>query len=90
MRLDARKGDVDWSVYDAKRCCMVKHVVWLDDETATWAELVIVKRRPFLELILRQEDRITIYPSRRLVIFNGIDGVEDEQVRDEQPIGVPA
>ena len=92
MRLDARKGDVGWPCYDAKRCCMVDHVVWIDDQTATWCELVKRADPPFIDEIVRQEERITIYPSRRLVIFNGIKGADDEedQVTSGTPVEVPA
>jgi hypothetical protein len=76
MRLDARKGDTGWQVYDAKRCRKLEFVVWLDNSDATWGEFDDnVPGR----VIVRQEDRITIYQSRRLVIFNEIDGVNDEQ-----------
>jgi hypothetical protein len=79
MRLDARKGDTGWPCYDAKRCCMVEGVLWVDDATARWCQLVRVPGPPFIAEVDHQEDRITIYPTRRIVIFNEIEGVGDEQ-----------
>jgi hypothetical protein len=79
MRLDANNGDRDWPCYDARHCCMVPYVLWVDDATATWGQLVKRMGPPFLEEVVRKENRITIYQSRRLVVFNEIDGVNDEQ-----------
>ena len=76
MRLDARKGDIGWPCYDAKRCRMVPLVVWVDDADATWGEWV---RDPFPNTRTHQENRITIYPSRKLVIFNEVDDDVEEQ-----------
>lgn len=82
MRLDAHKGDRDWSCYDAKRCRMVKDAVWVDDSDATWGMAVL--RPPNLDIDTVQEERITIYPSRKLVVFNEIDdqGAKDESEAD--------
>lgn len=79
MIIDARKpGNYCWTVYDAKRCQSVKNVVWVNDETAQWAGYI----KPYvvvghdLLLTIQQEDRITIYPEKRLVIFNEIETEE--------------
>ena len=36
MRLDARKGDTGWNVFDVPRCAEVKCCVWVDSDTATY------------------------------------------------------
>jgi hypothetical protein len=79
MRLDARQGDTGWPCYDAKRCRMVENVLWVDDQTARWGEMKTIYWD-----VEHQEERITIYPSRRLVIFNQVDDSHDagEQVAD--------
>lgn len=87
MRLDAHKGDCDWNCYDAKRCRMVKDAVWVDDSDATWWRAVL--RPPNLDVDTVQEERIKIYPSRKLVVFNEIDGVADEQDQVADVIAQP-
>jgi hypothetical protein len=87
MKLDARKGDSGWPCYDAKRCCMVERVLWVDDETAQWGELTLSQAPPFLIDIVHKEERITIYPSRRLVIFNEVD--DERRIGDPFSISIP-
>jgi hypothetical protein len=83
MRLDSRAGERGWHCYDAKRCCMVHQVVWVEEETATWGRLVSVPYPPFLTDKVIREERITIHHSRRLVVFNEIeDSSEDEIMRE--------
>jgi hypothetical protein len=84
MRLDARNGDSGWPCYDAKRCCMVQRVMWVDDLDATWGELVGLTQRGSFNVVTHQEERITIHQSRRLVVFNEVDAGDqaDEKVAD--------
>ncbi len=78
--LDARKGDIHYHCYDAKTCRMVKVVVWVDDETAQWGRYLPPKPGAYeLDLETVQEDRITIYLDRRLVVFNEVDDSEQAQ-----------
>lgn len=81
MILDARRGDRA-DVYDAKTCRMVKNVVWLNDETAQWGRYVLPPLGRELEIEVVQEDRIAIYPSRALVIFNEVDDSEPAERRE--------
>lgn len=83
MILDARRGDRA-DVYDAKTCRMVKDVVWLNDATAQWGRWVLPPRPGACELVIEvvQEDRITIYPARALVIFNEVDDNEPAARRE--------
>lgn len=90
MRLDARRGHRNWFVWDVKRCRPVKYCVWCDDETAQWGGFV----QPFvpdlggaLLLETHQEDRITIYPERRLVLFNEVDA--PDQADSELAVHLP-
>jgi hypothetical protein len=79
MRLDARNGNREWLVFDVKRCRQVREVVWCDDETAQWGRHMrdlsgrVLMRHRTVVLQTVQEDRITIYPTRKLVLFNEVD-----------------
>jgi hypothetical protein len=84
MRLDARTGDTGWYVFDCAKCRPVEEVVWCDEETARWGQVLrdvpFVShgtRLPFDALLVRQEQRIRIYPERRLVLFNEVE-LDDE------------
>jgi hypothetical protein len=93
VKLDARNGDTGWPCYDAKRCHMVENVLWVNSGDATWGELVGFDggpRAPVPVVATHQEERITIYPSRRIVIFNevddGADGGEQEPAAVARPL----
>ena len=86
MRLDARKGHYPWNCWDAKRCCAPEHVVWVDDETAQWGQYIkqdreFIRVNGRVRIDVHQEDKITIYPDRRLVVFNEIPDCGDEAER---------
>lgn len=52
-------------------------VVWVNDETAQWGRYLPPKPGAYeLELKTVQEDRISIYLDRRLVVFNEADESE--------------
>lgn len=76
MILDARKGDRQYRCYDAKACRAVRGVVWVDDETAQWGHYVIRGREVTIKV--KQEESITIYQDRKLVVFNQVDDREKE------------
>lgn len=78
MRLDARNGDTQFRLYDAKRCLVPERVVWIDTDTAQWGQSDIEASRLSQnhETITIQEDSITVYLDKRLIIFNE---VEDDQ-----------
>ena len=77
MRLDARKGDTGWFVYDAEACRKIEYAVWFDDETAQYG----VYDGLFFALVGEpttiQAKRIVIYPDRKLVIVNPVEDDED-------------
>lgn len=74
MRLDARSGQCGQHlVWDVRKCREVKNVVWVDDESAQWGEYTGAITNFELNITTHQEDRITIYRERRLVLFNEID-----------------
>ena len=78
MILDARNGHGDaWYLYDIKRCRKVECAVWVNDETAQWGRYTGCTIAWEWEIETRQEDRISIYPSRRLVLFNEVDDASD-------------
>lgn len=91
MRLDASDGHRGWSTYDAKRCCRVTGVVWVDDTTAQWGGYVephvIMDGRLVMEF--HQEDRITIYVDRKLVVFNEVDDEESDGDSAKRQSDVP-
>lgn len=88
MRIDSRDGATGYRIYDAKRCCNVEHVIWVDTRTAKWGEIDHKETRLNRRLVVRtvQEERITVYPQSKLIIFNEIadDSPSDavEIVRD--------
>lgn len=90
MRLEAGPSVTGWSVYDAKLCCNVLGVVWVDDATAQWGGYavphIIVDGRLAMEF--HQEDRITIYVDRKLVVFNEVEDSEDDSAKRQS--NVPA
>lgn len=77
MRLDARDGPKcwGWDVFDVATCRRPEHVVWVDDESATWGQWA---HNVFDEIIKHQERRITIYPARKLILFNEVDDEDSE------------
>lgn len=81
MILDGRKGDRPYQCYDAKTCRMVKQVVWVNDETAQWGRYVSHPVGGELLTEAVQEDRITIYVARKLVVFNEVDDSEPAECR---------
>lgn len=84
MRLDARKGDVQWSVWHVPSCRPVKGCVWIDDATATAGFYT----RPFVrcgdsfEIRTEQYERIRIVTDLRLVLIDPVDDQETETVAD--------
>lgn len=90
MKLDARKGDTGWYVFDCARCCPVESVVWCDEETARWGH-VPPPGSDGCALTVHQEHRIRIYPERRLVLFNEVE-LDDEDAalsQEEHTCPVP-
>lgn len=84
MRLDARLGDRHWYVWDVKRCRHVRECVWCDEESAQWGGF----RQPYqadlhgeLALDVHQEERIRIYPDRKLVLFNEVDDPAQDELQ---------
>lgn len=89
MRLDSRKGDTNWRVYHARRCVVLRNVVWVDDETCQWCQYDDPPRVVGLDVAstVHQADRIVIDPSRRLIVIDPVEDAEDEQI--ERPQQVP-
>ena len=86
MRLDARRGDNDWTVSHATRCEVLQGVVWVDDCTMQWFQYEMPLRAVGDEVVgeLHDAERIVIDAARRLVV---IDPVADE---DDNPVDVIA
>ena len=90
MRLDAQKGDRRWQVYHAEECALLKHVLWIDTDSAQWAEAVEPYRVVDGELLLsvHQARKIDILADQRLVVINPIEDVEREGITIVQHIGI--
>lgn len=75
MILDARQGHVDYFVFDVKRMIEPRCVLWVNDETAQWGQIVepTTVFNGELNTVRNQEDRITIYLDRKLILFNEVD-----------------
>lgn len=88
MRLDARKGDTQFRLYDAKRCIVPQQVVWVDTETAQWGQTDYEASRlnHAHETVTIQEDSITVYVDLKLIVFNE---VEDDQSNLEHDWSAP-
>lgn len=90
MRLDARKGDTGWNLWDVERCIVPKGVVWVDDETAQWGAHDKDSEGAFSYLVLygewslitHQEKRIAIYPDRKLILFNPVADNESQSIAE--------
>jgi hypothetical protein len=78
MRLDARKGDVDWSVFDCERCEALRLVLWVDDESNRYCQAVIPMHVAGDEVatIEHQTRKILICPAVRMVLINPLENVE--------------
>ena len=89
MRIDARVPPhkyFDWVVWHAERCCQLRTVVWVDDETHKYGQHDILT--PPFPIITKQAKRILILPDQKTVIINPIeDGEKDERVHPQpQPV----
>lgn len=75
VRLDARKGDTRFRLYDAKRCLVPQGVVWVDTETAQWGQTDYEASRlsHSHETVTIQEESITVYLDKQLIVFNEVE-----------------
>lgn len=80
MRLDANKGNYNlWCVYHAEKCCVLRKVMWVDDETAQWCEGLAVVNGTLMTRV-KQAKKIAIIVERRLVVINPVDDARDETI----------
>lgn len=87
MRLSVERGDRDWSLWDVKRAYEPRGVLWVDDQIHQWCELLVDDGWIGLGRVeeVHQEVRISIYPARRLVLFNEVDdAAPDEALATEE------
>lgn len=96
MRLDASKGDYNWWVYHAEECCILRAVVWIDDETAQWWEHVLPLRAVGDEVVgrLQQARKIVFLHERKLAIINPVEDsdlaiarIKEKNIQVPEPIG---
>ncbi len=85
MRIDARKGDQGWDVFDVPACRRVERCVWVDDVLAqygAWPNAEAIVSAALFSFFGPQEPpvtqakRIVLHADRRLVL---IDPVEDSE-----------
>lgn len=95
MRLDAREHSCrGWLVWHAEQCRELKHVVWVDDESARYGQHVIPLRVIGGEILIEphQAKRIDIIQGSRLIVINQVeDGDESSMLTGtgvETPRGV--
>lgn len=85
VRLDARKGDTGWQVWDCRRAREVPYCVWVDDTLAQYGSWLdeLDHRRGLLsgqEPSVTQCDRIAIVTTSRLVLIDPIDDEEKDLI----------
>lgn len=97
MRLDARKGDTGWNVFDCRRCCEVTYCVWVDDAAAEYGawKSADEHRTGLLrggEPPVFKADRIAIITTSRLVLIDPIDDEEKDliEVAISRPVPLDA
>lgn len=96
MILDARKGDVGYTVIDVRTGTSPQFVVWVNSDTAEWAQYNAEGMRKALlglidmppALTLRKERRIDIFPEKKLVLFNMVDDDNQEDLWSTEPVKV--
>lgn len=75
MRIDARRGDGPYEVYDAERMVFITlRVVWADDTLNAWGEYHWPPKADGAHLLVvaRLAKRIVILPGRQLVVVNPV------------------
>ena len=81
MRLDARKGDTGWFVFDVPHCAQIKCCVWVDSDTANYGAW---RSHPSLldvflgEPPVHQAKLIRIDVAARTVLIDPVEGAEPE------------
>jgi hypothetical protein len=81
MRLDARKGDKCWLVFDCRRVRRIRHCVWVDDAVSQYGAWEnqsdhALGEAFFMDPPVTQCDRISIITTSRLIL---IDPVADDE-----------
>lgn len=91
MILDARKGDWHWWVWHCPTCTKMPRVVWVDDETAEYGELVTNEKGGIAViagktmLVTRKVRKIRLVPGPRLVLIDPLED-NDEATLTEREI----
>lgn len=78
MLLHASRNTIGWHVLHVPTCKMLKNVVWVNDETAQWAELTGNARGHYWEEVTHQAKKIVILPQRRLILIDPVDDADDQ------------
>jgi hypothetical protein len=92
MRIDARQAGFvgAWLVWHAEQCRELKHVVWVDDESACYGQYVhpFILPGPMIET--HQAKRIVINSSSRVVIINPVEDADESDLIECIPASVIA
>ena len=88
--LDARKGDHGWTVFDVARCARVEAVIWVRPGPLLWSgwrtqlemRLFRIEHGTLSEPPIHRENKITVYPERRLVLFNEVDDTATDELAE--------
>jgi hypothetical protein len=85
MRLDARKGDTGWFVWDCRRAREVPYCVWVDDAAAQYGHWENEDHHRAAVLAgwppsVAQVERIAIITTSRLVLIDPVDEEEKDLI----------
>lgn len=77
MRVFPSDATPTWDVWHVRRCCTPTDVLWVDSETAKWAQLQPANEPRWPdEVVVHQAARIHIFPDRRLVLIDPVRTVD--------------
>lgn len=70
MRIFPSDSATGWDIWHVRRCCEPTDVLWVDNETAQWAQLQFGPLT--MDVVVHQARRILIFPLTRLVLIDAV------------------
>jgi hypothetical protein len=74
MRVYPSDATPTWDVWHVRRCCVPTDVIWMDSESAKWAQFQWSPQGP--EIVVHQAARIHLFPDRRLALIDPVRSVD--------------